>query len=66
MMAAGGVEAIVNPAGEPLDWDDAETWFCFDCGIMDAESYQQLDGFIRCGDCAAIWGEHYLDAEEWR
>jgi hypothetical protein len=60
------VEPIKNPAGEPVDWEDVSTWFCFDCGTMDADEYQQFDGFIRCAHCAARWSEHHLDIEDWR
>lgn len=59
-------EPIMNPAGVPLDWEDPGTWFCFECRTMDADSYFELDGSIRCADCTAVWGEHHLDAEEWR
>lgn len=60
------VEPIRSPTGEPVDWDDTATWFCFDCKTMDADEYRQFDGFIRCADCAARWAEHHLDVEEWR
>jgi hypothetical protein len=50
---------------DTLDWSDTATWYCFDCG-EDAESYVELDGYVRCPNCAAKWGEHHLDTEEWR
>ena len=52
--------------GQILVWDDVSTWWCFDC-LQEADDYCHLDGFVRCFDCTAVWGEHHLDHEEhWR
>lgn len=59
------VSPVLRPDGEPLRWDDVDTWFCMDCD-QDADAYRHLDGYIRCLDCAAVWEERHLDIEEWR
>ena len=59
------VGPILRPDGEPLDYGDPATWFCFDCRGED-DIYNHLDGYIRCQNCTAVWREHHLDIEEWR
>lgn len=57
---------IFHPeSGHLLLWDDASTWWCFDC-LRVAETYTHLDGYVRCQDCTALWAEYHLDVEEWR
>jgi hypothetical protein len=61
------VKPIRHPEdGQGLDLYDASTWFCFDCKTRDSESFFELDGYVRCLDCRARWGEQHLDVEEWR
>ena len=59
------MDGKVTPFSHPvthkiLIWDEVSTWWCFDC-LEEADNYCELDGFVRCADCAAIWNEHHLD-----
>ena len=60
-MSTRGFTAFTHPfTNQILVWGDVATWWCFDC-LQEADDYYYRDGFVRCFDCTAVWGEHHLD-----